>query len=891
MKAAKRLFPLSLLMIILAGCTLGATPAPPSAMPASSLPTAAATTAPPSAEPLPTAAATAAPPSAEPLPTAAAASITATPGAALAGPDIDTFFEESYGRLLLRDPEGLTELGLARSFGLGNDRLTDISDDYLRETQALEAALLAQLRQYDRPALTPEQELSADIYEWYLDDRVRGHAFAYSDYPVNPTLFSVHQDILLWFTDLRPVASRQDAWDYIACLDQVDIKFDQLLDGLRRREAAGVILPGVFFPWLLHDLGEIANAGARATPYYTAFAAKVNALADVSAADKEQLLAAAEQEIAASVIPAYRALVDYFQQVQSAAPEEPGLWQVPGGEDYYAYLLRHYTTTDLSAAEIHDLGLHELERIHAEMRAVFDELGYPQDEDLVTLYARVAQDGGIVYGDEIYTLYETLIADAEDRLAAAFDLRPRAEVIVIAAPTGGYYVGPAVDGSRPGAFYAADVGADYRFRMPSLAYHEAVPGHHYQIALAQEMAAPSFRRGMDFTGYIEGWALYAERLAWELGLYEGDPYGNLGRLQYEALRAARLVADTGIHTQQWTYEQAVRFMSESTGRRREGVEYEVARYSVAPGQATAYYVGYMKILELRQRAQEALGERFDFKGFHNVLLGNGAMPLDVLERIIDEYIQAQSAATPGAGDGVVEGWAILAEKDDYDDVGMTNLPVAYAGLVQMRQLLEGQGWPAGHIRDLREFDRADLEAGLAWLAEEADADDLVLVYVAAHGMYLQEVLVWPAFFPAAWNAVPSRRQVLLVDSCQAANYTSAVRTDPEPFVAIAAVAGDEYGWSGLPEEGLPIIGGVFTHYFVAAFADPAADADGSGRVSLQEAAGWAEAQQRAYMHDVVFAVPEFSAMYDPAAVTDATFPDVIVEDTVGEPLYLESGGQ
>jgi hypothetical protein len=249
----------------------------------------------------------------------------------------------------------------------------------------------------------------------------------------------------------------------------------------------------------------------------------------------------------------------------------------------------------------------------------------------------------------------------------------------------------------------------------------------------------------------------------------------------------------------------------------------------------------------------------------------------------------QPTAAP-AGDGIVMGWAVLAEKDNYDDVEMTNLPVDFAGIVQLRGLLEGFGWPAEHIRELREFDRPTLEEGLAWLAQQADADDLVFVYVAAHGMYLKNVLVWPAFFPTAWNAIPSRRQVLLIDSCQAANYTSAMLADPEPFVAIAAVDGDEYGWSGLPEEGLPIIGGVFTHYFVAAFAAPTADGDGNGLVSVQEAALWAEAEQRTYMHDVVFAVPEFREMYEEIGaaptVQDPTFPDVIVDDTVGEPVYL-----
>jgi uncharacterized protein (DUF885 family) len=640
MQAYKKLFIVLLLAVVLVGCAPTQTPAQPTAVPTASGSTVAATAvvATPPAHPtvqpsvLPSAVATL--PPAQPTPAT-------DPAAGLAGLDIDAFFEQSYRQLLLRDPETVTELGLSRYFGVGNDRLTDVSDAYIRETQALESAILAQLRQYDRSAMTPAQRLSADIYDWYLDDRVRGHALMYYDYPINPTVISFQQDFLLFFTDLRPVANRQDVEDYVACLSQVGVKFEQVIDGLKRREAIGVILPKILFPAVLSELEQISGASPRSTPYYTAFAGKVDALTDVPSADKQVLLAAAEKEIADTVIPAYQSLVDYLTQLEKAAPDEPGAWQLPDGEAYYAYILRHYTSTDMSAAEIHELGLRELERIHAEMRAVFDQLGYPQNEDLSTLYGRVAEDGGVVYGDDIVALYDTLIAAAEDRVAAVFDLRPKADVVVIAAPTGGYYVAPAVDGSRPGAFYAADVGAEYKFRMGSLAYHEAVPGHHYQIALGQELNVPSFRKGSDFSGYVEGWALYAERLAWELGLYEGDPYGNLGRLQYEALRAARLVADTGIHSKHWTYEQAVDFMIENTGRGRGGIEYEVARYSVAPGQATSYYVGYAKILELRQRAQEALGDRFDFKEFHNVILGSGAMPLDILEQVVDEYIAAK----------------------------------------------------------------------------------------------------------------------------------------------------------------------------------------------------------------------------------------------------------
>jgi len=235
-----------------------------------------------------------------------------------------------------------------------------------------------------------------------------------------------------------------------------------------------------------------------------------------------------------------------------------------------------------------------------------------------------------------------------------------------------------------------------------------------------------------------------------------------------------------------------------------------------------------------------------------------------------------------------DGWAVLAEKDDYQDVQMTNLPVDYINVAQLHQLLLDLGWQDSHVRQVREFDRDALQEGLDWLEANAGQDDVVFLYVAAHGKYLNDVLRWREFFAQEWRQIPSHRRLLVIDSCQAANYTAVVLSDPAPSLAIAAVAGDEYGWSGLEEEGLPIIGGVFTHYFAAAFEDPQADADGNGRVSVQEAALMAEGQQRTYMHEVVFAVPEFLEGYRQAgADQDPTFPDVTIDDTLGTPLYLE----
>ena len=561
----------------------------------------------------------------------------------LDGLGFDAFVEASYRQMLSRDPETVLTLGLSKIYNVPPDQLTDISDEYIRQTQALESDIFSMLQQYDRSTLTAKQQLTYDIYAWYLNDRVNGHEFMYDDYPVNPSVLSLHYALLQFFTDLRPMTNLQDAQDFITCLSQVDTKFEQLIDGLRRREETGVMLPKFLVGWILGDLKGVATSSARLTPYFTAFESKVSTLTNISAVDKQSLLAAAEEAINIAVIPAYQALVRYFEHLQTVTTNDAGVWKFPNGEAYYTYVLNHYTSTDLTANQIHELGLQALDRIHAEMRTIFDQLGYPQDESVPESFTRVAADSASLSGDEIVQGYEEIISAVDQNIGSAFDLRPSIGVIVIGGPMGGYYTPPAIDGSRPGMFYAQDTGIVPKYSMPTLAYHEAIPGHHYQIAIAQQLDLPSFRRGADFTAYVEGWALYAERLVAELGLYENDVYGNLGRLQAEAFRAARLVVDTGIHTKHWTFDQAVDFMVENTGMTEYSMQREVSRYISLPGQATAYYIGYTKILEVRQRVMDELGNQFDLKEFHNLLLGSGAMPLDILEQVMNNYIQSKLA--------------------------------------------------------------------------------------------------------------------------------------------------------------------------------------------------------------------------------------------------------
>ena len=275
------------------------------------------------------------------------------------------------------------------------------------------------------------------------------------------------------------------------------------------------------------------------------------------------------------------------------------------------------------------------------MRVIFDQLGYPANETLGELFSRVSADGGIIPAVDVKATYEAIIRAAEADVGAVFDIFPTASVVVADDPFGGFYIGPSFDGTRPGAFYASTQNSQPWFQMPSLSYHEAVPGHHTQIAIAMELPGPTFRKTERFTGFVEGWALYAERLAWELGWYDNDPYGNLGRLQYEALRAARLVMDTGIHSLGWSFEQAVQFNMANVGWGRSASEGAAGRYSVVPGQATAYMVGMLHILDARQRAMDQLGANFDLTAFHRVVLTSGGVPLALLDEVVDAWVAEQ----------------------------------------------------------------------------------------------------------------------------------------------------------------------------------------------------------------------------------------------------------
>lgn len=555
--------------------------------------------------------------------------------------DIDEFFEAAYGLLLRRDPETVLDLGI-EGYSVPDDALTDISAEHRKEMYFVHLELLDLLRGFDYDTLSESEQISYAVFEWYLEDLVSGYEYAPYTYSVTHFwLRSTPQLAIYFFTESHPLATPEDANAYVARLSALDDKIYGVIEMLEASAAQGVITPKFSLQQARTDINALIGYAPTSSAIYQRLREEIQGIEGLDEAAIEALLAKALTTLEEEVFPAFEALEKTLILLEPDAPKDISLAQFEGGAAYYDYILRHFTTSALSAQEVHDLGLQELSRIQAEMMVRFGELGYDTGLDLPTLYGEMSADAGTLSGNEIKLLYEQILADADAGLDAYFDLRPSAALAVIGGADGGYYSPGALDGSRPGQFYARTKGTEEIFKMYSLAYHEGIPGHHYQISIAQEADLPLFRNILIFDGYVEGWALYAEYLAAELGWYEENAFGDLGRLQYEALRACRMIADTGIHSQGWSYDQAVDFLVDNTGISRGYAQYEVARYIAFPGQAPAYKVGQMEILALREYAKEELGDDFDIREFHNVVLQNGSVPLEVLAVIVDNWVEGK----------------------------------------------------------------------------------------------------------------------------------------------------------------------------------------------------------------------------------------------------------
>ena len=569
------------------------------------------------------------------------------------------FLDRSVVKMAFESPETLTSLGFLESVGITghNAELDDDSPEAMDKTFAQVRDLRETLLSYSDADLDENQRISKDIALYLADFALVSEPYRYHNYPLNQ-LFGVQNGYPSFMQAQHQVHSVGDAENYLSRLQKVKLKFAQTLEGLKIREAKGIIPPKFVIERVLTEMNDFVATPIQDNILYSSFKTKL-ADTDISADEQARLLAAAEADIKGYVHPAYQLFIDCFTQLPAKAGTDDGYWALPNGDLAYEQLLKFFTTTNYTADEIHAKGLAEVDRIQSEIMTILAAEGYDISQGFSVAIEALAADPKFYYEDsdagraQILVDYQHILDEVNAGLGDAFRIRPEAGMEVVRIPEfkektapGAYYQQPAIDGSRPGRFYANlyDIKATPKYGMRTLAYHEGIPGHHFQIAVAMELEGmPLIRKMAPFTAYIEGWALYSERLAWELG-FQKDPFDNIGRLQAELFRAVRLVVDTGIHHSRWTREQAIDYMKKNTGMSDRDVTAEIERYIVMPGQATAYKVGMMKILELREKAKLALGDKFDLRDFHDVVLKNGAVPLDILETLVDRYIDDKNNA-------------------------------------------------------------------------------------------------------------------------------------------------------------------------------------------------------------------------------------------------------
>jgi uncharacterized protein (DUF885 family) len=572
---------------------------------------------------------------------AAAASLPAAP--AEIGKFLDDFFE-SWVRA---DPEAATAMRIfppAEQERL-DAQLSDASDQVLHARISRAREGLAALRRFDHTRFSAAQRLSADMLEWLLRDVVDEEPFLAYRMPLNQ-FSGIQVRLPTFMTDVHPVRSRRDAENYLARLGAFSSRIDQAAAAMQERAQQGIRPPAFILAETVAQMKRFTAPQPAENILVTSFAARLEKAAGVPSDQRDAMTANAQRVVRDAIYPAYRRAADGLATQQTRASDDAGLSRLPHGDEAYAFYLRRYTTTTMTAGQIHRKGLDEVARIEAAMDGVLKKLGY--NDGSVNDRMRKLEDDNL-YPDtpEVRTRvladYEKIVRDANDRSAEAFDHRPKAPCIVQRIPAfqeanaAANYQAPPRDGSRPGIFRVPLPGPRFsRVSMRTLAHHEAIPGHHFQLALQVEMASlPQFRRSNPFgplSAYTEGWGLYAEGLVSELGWYRGDAVSDLGRLASELFRARRLVTDTGLHTMRWTREQAVAY-----GIRQS----EVDRYVVMPGQACSYKIGQLRILELREQARQQLGGRFSLKQFHNMVLGNGAIPLTLLEREVENWVKEQ----------------------------------------------------------------------------------------------------------------------------------------------------------------------------------------------------------------------------------------------------------
>ena len=567
---------------------------------------------------------------------------------------LNLFYEKVFAETVFSEPELLSQLGLVEQFGIRshNGKLSDESPAHQQKVIDRWKKDRVQLHEYPLDRQSPSQRLSTHVLDWFLSQQVEGEKWQWHNYPVNQ-LFGVQNQFPSFMANTHRLIDRKDCEYYVMRLEAVPKKFDQLMEGLKLREEKQIVPPRFVIEEVLKEVSNFVAKPAPENILATSFKTRAAKIDKLTEKDRADLQSRVEAAVTNRVYPAYRKLIEYLNGLLPKTTTDDGVWKLPDGDAFYAYTLRENTTTTLKPDEVHDLGLREVARIEGEMRALLDANGFA-GQPIGESMNKLAKDPRFLFTnddkgrDDALAEYTRLIDTANERCKHLFLTMPKAKCEVRrveqfkeATSSGAYYQAGAMDGTRPGIFFAnlRDMNEVPKWGMPTLAYHEGVPGHHWQLSIAQELKGlPQFRKVLPFTAYAEGWALYCEWLAKNVGWYDKDPFGDLGRLQAELFRAVRLVVDTGIHAKHWTREQAITYMREKTGIGEKEVTSEIERYIVIPGQACAYKIGMLKIQELRKRAETELGDKFDQREFHETVLKNGGLPLEILEEQVNAYI-------------------------------------------------------------------------------------------------------------------------------------------------------------------------------------------------------------------------------------------------------------
>ena len=567
---------------------------------------------------------------------------------------LDHYLAKELITSLFESPEAMTYMGLFDRVNFitrHNARLSIRDAQDAEEEHQKNLARLEMLKRYKEDSLSSNQLITKKIAIFDTENDINAFEnFRYHSFPVNQ-IGGTHLNLVEFMTDIHPIRSHREAKDFISRVKYIDQAMNNQILWLQQQASAGIFPPKFVYEHVIDQLETMVSGDEN--PLLDVFMRKIDKL-DLQLEDKDTLIADLNNAIDTSFYPAYEALLNYFKDTQEFANIHHGVWSLPSGDEYYALRLRSYTTTDFSAQEIHDIGLSEVARITKRMGEILNAIGYQSNKPVGLIMNDLNEDEDFLYADS-QDRKEIVVADYNEMVAAAtmgmkdyFYKLPNASVEVRAVPeysektsAGGYYMSPSLDGKRPGVFYANlyDIKQTPTYSMQALAFHEAIPGHHLQIALNLENEDLTLYRrfGYRTSAFSEGWALYSEQLALEAGLAR-DLLDELGVLQSELFRSVRLVVDTGMHYKRWTREEAMDYMKRITGMSDTEVRSEIERYIVWPGQATSYKVGMLKILELREMAQQKLGENFDIKKFHSIVLDNGITPLFVLEDLVNEWI-------------------------------------------------------------------------------------------------------------------------------------------------------------------------------------------------------------------------------------------------------------